>query len=199
MPFWKKNLANVITGIRIAAAIAILFLRVLSLEFFLVYGICGVTDILDGFIARKYHLESRFGSILDSAADWLFLSAMAFKMFPVMIDLLALWNWFVIGVPFVFHMIAYIICAIKFHKFSSLHTYSNKLLSATLFLYPFTFIGKIRLLYELYAIICGVNALYGSLEMNAIHIIADEYDSHNQSIFHLMRNKKKKAAMADNE
>lgn len=192
MKFIKRNIPNFITLIRIFAAVAILFLKVLSIEFFLVYGICGMTDLLDGLVARKYNLESHFGSILDSIADLIFLGAMILKLFPVIVDLLAVWNWVIIIVPFALHMCAYLICALKFHKFSSLHTFSNKVLNGSLFFYPFFFIGKIRLLYEIYALLAGVNALYGSFEINAIHLIANEYNPHNKSIYYLLKGKEEK-------
>jgi cardiolipin synthase len=35
----------------------------------LVYAIASLTDVLDGFIARRYHLTSRLGRILDPLAD----------------------------------------------------------------------------------------------------------------------------------
>lgn len=34
-----------------------------------VFVVAAVTDLLDGYIARKWHCESRLGSILDPAAD----------------------------------------------------------------------------------------------------------------------------------
>ena len=36
----------------------------------------GLTDIVDGFIARKYHMVSDFGKILDPAADKLTQAAL---------------------------------------------------------------------------------------------------------------------------
>jgi len=34
-----------------------------------VYTICAVTDFLDGWIARKYHITSKFGTFLDPISD----------------------------------------------------------------------------------------------------------------------------------
>jgi cardiolipin synthase len=38
-----------------------------------VFLVAGVSDALDGFIAKRFHLESRLGAILDPAADKLLL------------------------------------------------------------------------------------------------------------------------------
>ena len=189
MNFLKRNLANIITLIRFGGGIAIIFLVPLSIPFYIVYGACGLTDMFDGLIARKLHIESKFGSIIDSITDLFFFTIMAIKIFPTMVELLTIWNWIIIIVPVVLHIVAYIICAFKFKRFSSIHTYANKFLGAVVFCYPFTFIGRIRLIYEIYAIVFGIEALYAAIEITLIHILSNEYNEHNKSIFLLNKNK----------
>jgi CDP-diacylglycerol--glycerol-3-phosphate 3-phosphatidyltransferase len=41
----------------------------------LVFGAAGVTDQIDGFLARRWHVESRFGKIADPLADRLMIDA----------------------------------------------------------------------------------------------------------------------------
>ncbi|MBI1861877.1 MAG: CDP-alcohol phosphatidyltransferase family protein [Deltaproteobacteria bacterium] len=41
-------------------------------EALLVHALCGFTDFVDGFLARRYHWESRLGSFLDAASDKLY-------------------------------------------------------------------------------------------------------------------------------
>ena len=188
MKKFAKAIPNIITSIRIIGAIFIFFLEPLSLPFYIVYGACGVTDVLDGFIARKFHLESKFGSILDSVSDIIFLAVMSIKIFPTLIELLAIWNWIIIAVAFILQMVAYIVCLIKFKKFSSIHTYANKIMSAAIFVYPFTFIGRIRLLFEIYVIVFGTEAIYAGVELNLIHFISRRYDEKNKTIFLVKRN-----------
>lgn len=48
----------------------------------------GFTDMFDGFIARKYHMESNLGRVLDPVADKLAQAAMCFAMiyrYPIML------------------------------------------------------------------------------------------------------------------
>jgi CDP-diacylglycerol--glycerol-3-phosphate 3-phosphatidyltransferase len=40
-----------------------------------VFGLAGLTDQLDGFLARRWHVESRFGRIADPLADRLMIDA----------------------------------------------------------------------------------------------------------------------------
>ena len=41
----------------------------------IVFGVAGVTDQVDGFLARAWHVESRFGKIADPLADRLMIDA----------------------------------------------------------------------------------------------------------------------------
>lgn len=41
---------------------------------FLIFSICGITDGLDGFLARRWKLKSRFGTLIDPIADKLLIS-----------------------------------------------------------------------------------------------------------------------------
>ncbi len=188
MNFFKKNAANLITLIRIFGAIALIMLEPLSLPFFIVYGVCGLSDAFDGLVARKLGIQSSFGSALDSLSDLLFYGVMAAKLFPTFQRLLLPYQWVIIAVPTVLHFIAYIICAIKFSRFSAIHTYANKALGLLVYAFPFFFIGEIPLLWTIYMIVGGVIALYGSVEINLIHIIAKRYDTRNKSVFFIRRN-----------
>ena len=67
-----KNLANMITMVRIVGALAMIFCENYTAAFFVVFTLCGVTDIIDGFVARVTHTMSEFGARLDSVADLLF-------------------------------------------------------------------------------------------------------------------------------
>ncbi|MBQ5555857.1 MAG: CDP-alcohol phosphatidyltransferase family protein, partial [Erysipelotrichaceae bacterium] len=49
----RKNLANIITFTRILGTLCLIFLTPLTLPFFVVYIWCGLSDVLDGFVARK--------------------------------------------------------------------------------------------------------------------------------------------------
>jgi len=41
----------------------------------IIFGVAGVTDQVDGFLARRWHVESRFGKIADPLADRLMIDA----------------------------------------------------------------------------------------------------------------------------
>lgn len=185
-----RNIPNIITSVRIIGAIVLLFIEPLSVAWYIIYFCCGVTDGFDGFIARRLKCESSFGSILDSISDILILSVMAVSVFPTALRLFDWSHWTIIIVTFSLHMIAYVICAIKFRKFSSVHTYSNKVMSLLLFFFPFTLIGEIYLLYTLYVYIGGFFSFLSSIEINLIHLLAKEYNVKNKTILYVLRDRK---------
>ena len=39
------------------------------------FALAGITDQVDGFLARRWHVESRFGQIADPLADRLMIDA----------------------------------------------------------------------------------------------------------------------------
>jgi CDP-diacylglycerol--glycerol-3-phosphate 3-phosphatidyltransferase len=45
------------------------------------FGIAGATDQVDGFLARRWHVESRFGKLADPLADRLMIDAAVILLF----------------------------------------------------------------------------------------------------------------------
>src|SRR6266480_4957860 len=47
----------------------------------IVFGVAGITDQIDGFLARRWHVESDFGRIFDPLADRLMIDAAVILLF----------------------------------------------------------------------------------------------------------------------
>ena len=77
-------MANAITIFRMAASIVLLFCPVLSPAFYVFYIIAAVSDMLDGFVARKTNTASRFGERLDTIADFVFVVVCLIKLLPIL-------------------------------------------------------------------------------------------------------------------
>ena len=80
----KKQIANLVTGCRMVCSIGMMFFPVFSSGFFAAYLLCGLTDMVDGTIARKTNAVSAFGAQLDSAADLIFVILASIKLLPAM-------------------------------------------------------------------------------------------------------------------
>ena len=65
----KKQIANIITSCRLLGSIGLLFCPVYSACFYGLYLFCGLTDMVDGKVARHFHMTSTLGQILDPIAD----------------------------------------------------------------------------------------------------------------------------------
>ena len=68
----RLNAADIITLLRIFGTILLLILKPLSVKFFLVSALTGITDVLDGWVARRLKITDDFGAKIDSVADLLF-------------------------------------------------------------------------------------------------------------------------------
>lgn len=73
-----KFIPNMLTIIRFLMIPIILYAVVIGdyLAAFILFTISGITDIADGFIARKFNLISNFGKLMDPLADKLTLISM---------------------------------------------------------------------------------------------------------------------------
>ena len=145
----KKQIANLLTLLRVFGSILLLFLPVYSLWFRIIYLLCGFTDMVDGTVARMTQSSSAFGARLDSIADTLLVGASFLKFFPVLA--IPRWIWFWIAA------IAIIKCSSILQGFAvqktfvSHHTILNKITGVLLFFLPFT-INTIKLEYTAAAV-----------------------------------------------
>ena len=152
-----KYLPNSITFLRIVGTMCLLFTKPLSTTFFVVYVITGITDVLDGFFARKLKLTSNFGAKLDSIADLLFYSFMIISIMPILFEKISVYIWIGVAVAVTFRLASYITAAIKFKKFASIHSYFNKITGFFVFSVPFI------LLLDFAEVLCWIVCFVGML------------------------------------
>ena len=127
-------IANSITVSRMLFSLALLFLPQRSLKFAVLYLLCGVTDVMDGFVARKLHTESEKGAMLDSIADLLFAVVYAVKILPIL--KIPLWIWIWTAIIAVTKITCIVIASKKAHRLEIEHSLGNKLTGLLLFLLP---------------------------------------------------------------
>ena len=132
----KKQIANIITSSRIICAICLLFCPVFSIAFYILYVFCGITDMIDGTVARKTNTVSALGSKLDSVADYIFVAVCLIKLLPVLS--IPAWLWIWIGLIAIIKVVNIISGYIIWKEIITKHTVLNKITGALLFILPLT-------------------------------------------------------------
>ena len=158
------NAANIITGFRIVFSAALLFCTVFSPEFYILYLAAGITDIIDGTVARKTNTVSKSGERLDTIADLIFVAVCFFKLIPVL-DI-PLWLYIWIAVIVLIRIVNIISGFLIQNRFIILHTTTNKLTGALLFILPFT-LQFVDLSYSA-AIVCFIATFAAAQEGHCI-------------------------------
>ena len=132
----KKQVANLITFCRILGSIGLLFCPVFSACFYGLYIFCGLTDMVDGTIARKTGAFSEFGSRLDTVADFLFVISSFVKLVPEI--RIPVWIWVWAAVIAVVKLVNLVRGFTQTKQMPALHTIANKATGLCLFLLPLT-------------------------------------------------------------
>lgn len=179
-----KHLPNVITLSRIVSALALMPIRAFSQAFFVVYTYCGVSDALDGFLARKLNSANENGARLDSIADIVFYAVTAFKIMPVICSKFTPLIWCIIAAAVMIRIISYAAAAIKYRRFASLHTYLNKLTGFFVFTVPYIIFMPFA---ESACMIISVVAVLAATEELIIHIRTYQYCADRKTLFANMK------------
>ena len=117
-------------------SIGLLFCPVYSACFYGLYIFCGLTDMVDGTVARKMGAISEFGAKLDTVADFLFVIASFVKLVPVI--RIPVWIWVWAAVIAMGKLVTLVWGFTQMKQMPSLHTIANKATGLCLFLLPLT-------------------------------------------------------------
>ncbi len=176
-----KNIPNSLSLIRMALSVILIFINNRFI-FLTIYLICGLSDVLDGYIARRYKVESNVGAKLDSLADFIFfitsLTSMIHSYGLRIPDAIIIGGIVVGGV----RLLNFGITKKKFNQFCMLHTVGNKLSGVIIFFAcPWAIVSGDM------PITIIIIALLSALEETLILFKADNYNPNIPSLFGLTR------------
>ena len=137
-----KHLPNILSSLRIVGAVALLPSNVSSFPFWALYIVCGISDIVDGWLARKLKCVTRTGALLDSLADICFVVCLC----PLLLPILELpqWLWLWAGVIVAIKIVNQISALVRYRRCCFPHTTANKATGFLLFIaVPMTFLSII--------------------------------------------------------
>lgn len=173
------SLPNIITLSRILLSPFMLLFPAFSWQFFLIYGMCGLSDLVDGFLARHFNLMTEHGARLDSTADAVFFLVLLIKLFSVLTvaPWMPLWVILIVGVKVLTLLIGFV----RFQALAFIHTRLNKLSGLLFFLLPLGFM----IVHEATLIILMlVVASFASLEEMCIVLLTQKLDQNQKSLMH---------------
>ncbi|MDR0532125.1 MAG: CDP-alcohol phosphatidyltransferase family protein [Oscillospiraceae bacterium] len=121
-----KHIPNILSLARIPLSVSLLFLTGQRWAFLAVYIVTGLTDAVDGFLARRYHWESPAGAKLDAAADFVFMFALLGVVFGVMRLKFARYVVVSVLVLAALKLFNLVFTKLRFGQFATLHSNANR-------------------------------------------------------------------------
>ena len=183
------NVPNVISFYRLATFPLILILAILRLEqWFVVFlSINLVTDILDGFIARKFNLVTRFGAALDNLADIGTYILALYGLFVFKWTEVQPHAWFLYLFLAIFGL-SYLVAFIRLGKIPGLHLYSAVSAGYVQGAFFFVlFVWDFNVYFYYIAIGWGIIAY---IEKTLVLLILDDIKPGIKGLYWLIRNQK---------
>ncbi len=184
-----KNLPNIISSIRILMVPILLYLAIIGQAgvFIIVLIFIELTDVLDGYLARRLQLVSELGAQLDSWGDFLVYSSMALGAWLLWPDILHQQQIYVVLMVACFTL-PVLLALLKFKHFPSYHTMSTKIaVVVSIIAYILLFTGIADWPFKIAVIFC----LYAALEAVLIILISDNATLIDvKSIWHVIKNNK---------
>jgi CDP-diacylglycerol---glycerol-3-phosphate 3-phosphatidyltransferase len=172
-----KTIPNYISFSRIIFSLILIFVKPLSVAFYIIYIICGFSDIVDGFIARKTVTTSLLGAKLDSIADMIMIGVLLFVLYPIINPATEIVIW-IISIAII-RLASMVLALEKYKIFASIHTYGNKTTGIVLFIFPLLlpYVNTTVLMY----IICAVASI-SAIEEFIIQLTSSQLQLNKQSI-----------------
>lgn len=173
-----KSIANYVSIARIFLALTLFLVKPLSIAFVAIYLVCGISDVFDGYIARKTGTTSKLGEKLDSIADFIMVVVLMIVIYPIinLTGYIIIWI-IIIGI---IRALSMMVVFVKYKTFGILHTYGNKITGLVLFALPISLSFVISNVFMY--IICVVASI-SAIEELVIHLSSNELQINKKSIF----------------
>jgi len=161
-------MANFVTGIRVVCGIILLFVPADSKWFYAFYLSGGITDAVDGVIARRMGQCTDFGAKFDTAADIVFIMCASVKVISVLNAPVWILIW--IGAIICRKIMNIVHGMIIYNQFTAVHSVWNKICGVIIFV-TLLIVGKLPYQAMLCVMIfaCAAATIAAILEGFAVH------------------------------
>ncbi|MDR3706046.1 MAG: CDP-alcohol phosphatidyltransferase family protein [Paludibacteraceae bacterium] len=129
----QKHFPNILSLSRIPLSLLLWPLVDSPVCFTAVVLLIGITDVADGYLARKYQCTTKTGAKLDSVADFVFFTV-------IVIILVVHYRPIVYGIRFLvlavacIRLLSLVVCYFRFRELAFIHTIGNKLTGGVIYL-----------------------------------------------------------------
>jgi CDP-diacylglycerol--glycerol-3-phosphate 3-phosphatidyltransferase len=174
---------NFLSILRIILSPLIFFIKDNKLVLFSVLLFIGLTDVLDGYIARKYNKQTIVGAWLDSIGDFVFYILLVIYAIVFEYSVIIALQYYVIIIV-TLKLLTVIIGFAKYRQFGFLHTIGNKISGAIIFIGFCIFILlRDTIILEIGIII----SIISSLEELIITIVGKKYEPNIKGIWEIKK------------
>jgi CDP-diacylglycerol--glycerol-3-phosphate 3-phosphatidyltransferase len=179
----KQHVPNILSASRIVLSPLLLIPAIVSRPaiYFPLYSIIFLTDVLDGKIARRLHLQSELGAKLDSVGDMLFFICAfgSIIISPLVVETRIL---ICMAIGLALHFLISIVTFAKFKLFMlTMHTYYAKLLMLSLALIIPITIAAGRISFPVVAVYLGFTVLY-TIESMVLILSWETYNGRHRGL-----------------
>jgi phosphatidylglycerophosphate synthase len=175
-----KKLPNMLSIVRIVLSLILIIYMEKPIVFVVVYIAIGLSDVLDGAIARRLGCESELGARLDSIGDFVFYSILVYVFFYLYSSILEVTHIFAIIAIISTRLMNISLTKLKYKKVIFIHTFANKAAGVMVYFMPVVliFIQKSILVWSVLLI-----AFIAAVEEMFITFIYDDFDLNRRSVF----------------
>jgi len=182
------NIPNILTLIRICIVPVLVFVswKGFSSLFLILLALAFFTDVLDGFIARTFDLQTKLGAKLDSFADFSVYMAIPICAWLLWPEVIRREIFFVIAIvcSIIFPVL---IGIIKFGSYPSYHTWLTKFAAGSMTIASILlFLGGPVWVFRLAAILC----VFAALEEILITFLLPEPQSNVRGLWSVLKRRK---------
>jgi phosphatidylglycerophosphate synthase len=182
-----NTIPNQLTALRLAFIPGLWAFAWFNKPAYIGYGVlfCFITDVLDGFIARKLNQVSENGAKFDSFADNLFLPSTLVWLWMFRKEIFTQ-NWLLITISIIAYFASILLGMIKSRQFGNTHLYSSKI--AAVAEYSFASHALIAAQYnQPFFVITAILFIFSSVEDVALRLYSDQVNEHMGSLFLVWR------------
>lgn len=186
---FEYYLVNTITAYRLLAAPAMMILVYYNLTAVFKWALAFsfFTDLIDGFLARKFKVVSEFGARLDSIADDMTILAAIIAACVFKTDFVKE-NLILIASMIVLLLFQYLLAIIRYKTLSSFHTYSAKIAAFAQGIFFILLFFLPQPVYSLFYITALIT-YYNLFEEIIMVILLPKWESDVPSVFRIFKRK----------